>query len=92
MESSVEQRLSLLLDGETSEFETRRLVEDISSKPHMRKRWLEMNKQKSALHRNLLLPILTFPLKFKTNSPEHKTSSNIIINFLLFLNGRKYLI
>ena len=30
MESSVDQRLSLLLDGEASEFETRRLVEDIS--------------------------------------------------------------
>ena len=41
MESSVDQRLSLLLDGEASEFETRRLVEDISKNPHIKKRWLE---------------------------------------------------
>ena len=40
MESSVDQRLSLLLDGEASEFETRRLVEDISKNPHIKKRWL----------------------------------------------------
>ena len=53
MESSVDQRLSLLLDGEASEFETRRLVEDISKNPHIKKRWLEMNKQKSALRREL---------------------------------------
>jgi len=50
MDSSVDQRLSLLLDGEASEFETRRLVEDISKNPHIKKRWLEMNKQKSALN------------------------------------------
>ena len=75
MESSVEQRLSLLLDGETSEFETRRLVEDISSKPHMRKRWLEMNKQKSALHRNLLLPNLDLSSKIQN---ELSRTQNIL--------------
>ena len=58
MDSSVDQRLSLLLDGEASEFETRRLVEDISKNPHIKKRWLEMNKQKSALRRELLMPNL----------------------------------
>ena len=47
MDSSVDQRLFLLLDGEASEFETRRLVEDISKNPHIKKRWLEINKQKS---------------------------------------------
>ena len=30
MEDSIEHRLSALLDGETSEFETRRLVEEIN--------------------------------------------------------------
>ena len=79
MESSVEQRLSLLLDGETSEFETRRLVEDISSKPHMRKRWLEMNKQKSALHRNLLLPKWRGTCRGKYNSDETPISTSSVI-------------
>ena len=50
MESTLNQRLSLLLDGEASEFETRRLVEDISTKPHIKKRWLEMNKHLSLIH------------------------------------------
>ena len=63
MESSVDQRLSLLLDGEASEFETRRLVEDISKNPHIKKRWLEMNKQKSALRRELLMPNLDLSSK-----------------------------
>ena len=72
MESSVDQRLSLLLDGEASEFETRRLVEDISKNPHIKKRWLEMNKQKSALRRELLMPNLDLLPKSKTNSKNPK--------------------
>ena len=79
MESSVDQRLSLLLDGEASEFETRRLVEDISKNPHIKKRWLEMNKQKSALRRELLMPNLDLSSKIlnelqkskKTNHQKH---------------------
>ena len=71
MDSSVYQRLSLLLDGEASEFETRRLVEDISKNPHIKKRWLEMNKQKSALRR-LLMPNLDLSSKFKTNFTNQK--------------------
>ena len=79
MESSVDQRLSLLLDGEASEFETRRLVEDISKNPHIKKRWLEMNKQKSALRRELLMPSLDLSSKIQTNFKNQKsqTSKNI---------------
>ncbi len=79
MESSVNQRLSLLLDGEASEFETRRLVEDISKYPHIKKRWLDMNKQKSALRRELLMPNLDLSSKIQNelqksnriNNPKH---------------------
>jgi len=74
MDSSVDQRLSLLLDGETSEFETRRLVEDISKNPHIKKRWLEMNKQKSALRRELLMPNLDLSSKIEKQKEECRNS------------------
>ena len=76
MESSVDQRLSLLLDGEASEFETRRLVEDISKNPHIKKRWLEMNKQKSALRRELLMPHLDLSSKIQ-NELQKSNKINI---------------
>ena len=76
MESSVDQRLSLLLDGETSEFETRRLVEDISKNPHIKKRWLEMNKQKSALRRELLMPNLDLSSKIQNELQKSKKPNN----------------
>ena len=77
MESSVDQRLSLLLDGETSEFETRRLIEDISNNPHIKKRWLEMNKQKSALRRELLMPHLDLSSKIQNELIKSKKTSNL---------------
>ena len=79
MESSVDQRLSLLLDGEASEFETRRLVEDISKNPHIKKRWLEMNKQKSALRRELLMPNLDLSSKIlnELQKSKNQTTKNI---------------
>ena len=79
MESSVDQRLSLLLDGEASEFETRRLVEDISKNPHIKKRWLEMNKQKSALRRELLMPNLDLSSKIQNEpkNPKNQITKNI---------------
>ena len=76
MESSVDQRLSLLLDGEASEFETRRLVEDISKNPHIKRRWLEMNKQKSALRRELLMPHLDLSSKIQ-NELQKSNKINI---------------
>ena len=72
MESSVDHRLSLLLDGEASEFETRRLVEDISKNPHIKRRWLEMNKQKSALRRELLMPHLDLSSKIQNELQKSK--------------------
>ena len=49
MEDSIEHRLSALLDGETSEFETRRLVEEINKNPEIKNLWIRMNKTKSLL-------------------------------------------
>ncbi len=47
MEDSIEHRLSALLDGETSEFETRRLIEEINRSPEIKNLWIRMNKTKS---------------------------------------------
>ena len=49
MEDSIEHRLSALLDGETSEFETRRLIEEINKNPGIKDLWIRMNKTKSLL-------------------------------------------
>ena len=49
MEDSIEHRLSALLDGETSEFETRRLIEEINRNPGIKDLWIRMNKTKSLL-------------------------------------------
>ena len=49
MEDSIEHRLSALLDGETSEFETRRLIEEINRSPEIKNLWIRMNKTKSLL-------------------------------------------
>ena len=49
MEDSIEHRLSALLDGETSEFETRRLLEEINKNPEIKNLWIRMNKTKSLL-------------------------------------------
>ena len=43
MEDSIEHRLSALLDGETSEFETRRLIEEINKNPGIKDLWIRMN-------------------------------------------------
>ena len=49
MEDSIEHRLSALLDGETSEFETRRLIEQINRSSEIKNLWIRMNKTKSLL-------------------------------------------
>ena len=49
MEDSIEHRLSALLDGETSEFETRRLIEEINRSSEIKNLWIRMNKTKSLL-------------------------------------------
>ena len=49
MEDSIEHRLSALLDGETSEFETRRLIGEINKNPEIKDLWIRMNKTKSLL-------------------------------------------
>ena len=88
MDSSVDQRLSLLLDGEASEFETRRLVEDISKNPHIKKRWLEMNKQKAALRRELLMPNVDLSSKIQNELHKSKKIKNQNHHFRHFSWGK----
>ena len=52
MNETIEERLSMLLDGEVTPFETKRLVDEIDCNPHMKALWLRMNKQRAALKGN----------------------------------------
>ena len=54
MSKLFEQKLSLLMDGEITPFETKRLVDEIHSNSHLRSLWLRMNKHKAAMHGELL--------------------------------------
>ena len=54
MSKVFEQKLSLLMDGEITPFETKRLVDEIQSNSHLRSLWLRMNKHKAAMHGELL--------------------------------------
>ena len=58
MNETLEQRLSMLLDGETTPFETKRLVDEIHCNPHIKALWLRMNKQRAALKGELIDPAL----------------------------------
>ena len=58
MNETLEQRLSMLLDGETTPFETKRLVDEIDCNPHIKALWLRMNKQRAALKGELIDPNL----------------------------------
>ena len=58
MNETLEQRLSMLLDGETTPFETKRLVDEIHCNPHIKALWLRMNKQRAALKGELIDPTL----------------------------------
>ena len=73
MEDSIEHRLSALLDGETSEFETRRLIEEINRSPEIKNLWIRMNKTKS-----LLTAVIDFsPRNISSTVIEELGSSNI---------------
>ena len=58
MNETLEQRLSMLLDGETTPFETKRLVDEMHCNPHIKALWLRMNKQRAALKGELIDPTL----------------------------------
>ncbi len=58
MNETLEQRLSMLLDGEITPFETKRLVDEIHCNPHIKALWFRMNKQRAALKGELIDPTL----------------------------------
>ena len=58
MNETLEERLSMLMDGEVTPFETKRLVDEIDCNPHMKALWLRMNKQRAALKGELIDPAL----------------------------------
>ena len=39
MNKAIKERISALLDGELSEFETRRVIEEIKDDPHLKQYW-----------------------------------------------------
>lgn len=54
MSKTLEQKLSLLMDGEITPFETKRLVDEIHTNSNFKSLWLRMNKHKAAMHGELL--------------------------------------
>ena len=74
MSKLFEQKLSLLMDGEITPFETKRLVDEIHSNMHLRSLWLRMNKHKAAMHGELLDQNLD--LSKKIMSQINKSSQN----------------
>ena len=54
MSKTLEQKLSLLMDGEITPFETKRLVDDIHPNSNFKSLWLRMNKHRAAMHGELL--------------------------------------
>lgn len=72
MNETIEERLSMLLDGEVTPFETKRLVDEIDCNPHMKALWLRMNKQRAALKGELIDP--TFDISSSVMSHLNSTS------------------
>ena len=72
MNETIEERLSMLLDGEVTPFETKRLVDEIDCNPHMKALWLRMNKQRAALKGELIDP--TFDISSSVMSHINSTS------------------
>ena len=72
MNETIEERLSMLLDGEVTPFETKRLVDEIDCNPYMKALWLRMNKQRAALKGELIDP--TFDISSSVMSHLNSTS------------------
>ena len=74
MNETLEQRLSLLLDGEVTPFETKRLVDEINCNPRIKALWLRMNKQRAALRGELIDPSMDLSQSVISSISSNQTS------------------
>lgn len=88
MSKTLEQKLSLLMDGEITPFETKRLVDEIHANSNFRNLWLRMNKHKAAMHGELLDHNLDLSQKIMSQinniSPTNSKKTKIWPNFDFF--------
>ena len=75
MNETLEQKISLLLDGEVTPFETKRLVDEINCNPRIRALWLRMNKQRAALRGELIDPSMDLSHSIMANITSTQTFS-----------------
>ena len=75
MNETLEQKISLLLDGEVTPFETKRLVDEINCNPRIRALWLRMNKQRAALRGELIDHSMDLSHSIMANITSTQTSS-----------------
>ncbi|MFL2753350.1 MAG: hypothetical protein ACJ0BD_00395 [Gammaproteobacteria bacterium] len=74
MNETLEQKLSLLLDGEVTPFETKRLVDEINCNPRIKALWLRMNKQRAALRGELIDPSMDLSQYVMSSISSNQTS------------------
>ena len=88
MSKTLEQKLSLLMDGEITPFETKRLVDEIHANPNFKSLWQRMNKHKAAMHGELLDHNLDLSPKIMSQinnfSPKNSKKIKIWSNFDFF--------
>ena len=88
MSKILEQKLSLLMDGEITPFETKRLVDEIHANPNFKSLWQRMNKHKAAMHGELLDHNLDLSPKIMSQinnfSPKNSKKIKIWSNFDFF--------
>ena len=100
MSKILEQKLSLLMDGEITPFETKRLVDEIHANPNFKSLWQRMNKHKAAMHGELLDHNLDLSQKIMSqinnfspkNSKKIKTWSNFDFFSMTYMKVCCYLI
>ena len=100
MSKTLEQKLSLLMDGEITPFETKRLVDEVHANPNFKSLWQRMNKHKAAMHGELLDHNLDLSQKIMSqinnfspkNSKKIKTWSNFDFFSMTYMKVCCYLI
>ena len=78
MSEIFEHKLSLLMDGEITPFETKRLVDEMHSNANFKSLWLRMNKHRAAMHGELLDPNLDLSQNIMSqinNLPSSETNN-----------------
>ena len=78
MSEIFEHKLSLLMDGEITPFETKRLADEMHSNANFKSLWLRMNKHRAAMHGELLDPNLDLSQNIMSqinNLPSSETNN-----------------